>query len=324
MGKWSLGRVARALLSGGMSEVGSAITNRNPETGEHIGSSGGKKWSVNEAKKFSKKIAGKVETIRRVTNAIIGTDPSAVKPNHKNDFAKLTDGAKQIKTSTEERWTLFQNYQNAGWNDANNRKDGKFHYDKISTMEHDALAMDNKRHIWSTVRDIDKLARIIKTGNLAPLRAVAIISLRLNFMNLATIFKLAQKHDVNKYERQIKYTWLRLGGNRTQWDRAVDAGYKKKPIAAKQMKLAEIGLNFYGTEGQAQPKGDNNNNNNLQEVKRITNQIHNEAEVIRGNAPQDKKYLKIPQPVIAGITPLATAFGATLGATPADRAASAS
>lgn len=76
-------------------------------------SSGGKKWSINEANNYYSKAPGKVEHIRTVVNLIIGQDLDKVESNRKNDYNNLVIDAKAVKVSIEERWKLLQAYAGA-------------------------------------------------------------------------------------------------------------------------------------------------------------------------------------------------------------------
>lgn len=322
---WSLKRIGAAILTGGASEAVAAVTNRDAETGERKDNPGGNKWTEKEANKFFEKAAGKVDKVRAVTKSIIGTEPNNVKPNHKKDWEELLKKTNQIQPSIEERWTLLQDYKNKGFGDAKNREEARFNYIKINDMYYWAIKADDQRHVWSTVRDIDKVAQGFKTVNLAPMRAMAIVFIRLNVFNMATIFKMASVRKPEEFSSQIAYKWKQLGGNRTKLNEAINAGYKKKPILSKQMDVKSLGFDGYATDGESASTRENTSSPTVSNT--TLNETANTLKAISESIPQkqadtSKKTLEIPSGVIASIPALSTAFGATLGAS-ADRAATA-
>lgn len=319
MGKWSFKRIVAAVVSGGFSEGVAAVTNHDPNTGESIKNPGGNDWNEREANNFAEKMQPKADKIKDVATRIIGTEPENVKPNHKKDWEKLLAEATENLKLADSRSTSFNNYKKAGFGDKANRDGARWHYIEINKMYDWALKADDKRHIWSTIRDIDKAAQAYKTVNLAPLRAMGEVFIRLNVFNIATIFKIASVRKPKEFAA-IRYKWKQLGGNRTKFDNAINAGYKKKPILGKKMNISDIAFtgNDFNTEGET--KGSNVSTQDLQNASNTINSIS--ENIPQKAADPAKKTLEIPGGVMAAIPALSTAFGATLGAS-VDRAATA-
>ena len=138
--------------------------------------------------------------------------------------------------------------------------------------------------------DIHKALQQLNTVQLAPFRAIGLLSLNINFMNLATVMKLMQTRRNKQYEAFKLKFWYNLGGNRTKFDNAVGKGWNKKPILGKKMNTE--GLSFGG-------------------------------EFYANASTSDPKTLKIPQSVLSLIPVGCTTASQIFAATPADRAASA-
>lgn len=231
---WKFTRILAAVVTGGASEAGRDVVN-TIEHGKQNGTQGGSTWTKVEANHYAADAPGKVESVRTVCKAIIGTDPANVKQNHKGDWDKLIAEANTNAQNIEGRWSSFNDHARAGFDNADNRKEAKWDYQYIYDMWEWSKKADDKRHIWSTVRTIDKATQLFKTANLAPLRLVGIVSLKVNFMNIASFFYLARLRKLTDYQKNIEYKWHQLGGNRTDFNKAITIGYKKKPILAKKM-----------------------------------------------------------------------------------------
>lgn len=81
----------------------------------------------------------------------------------------------------------------------------------------------------------DKALNLANILSLQPLRLTIRAMLRVNFLNLASIFKLAKNRTPQQWEK-IKKLWYQMGGNRTDLDNDVEKSYNKKPFMAKKMK----------------------------------------------------------------------------------------
>lgn len=123
---------------------------------------------------------------------------------------------------------------------------------------------------------IQKGARGFKQFNLAPLRALFLLFIRMNVFNTASIFKLAKTRKNADYKAKVLKKWRQLGGNDSKFDNAVEAGYNKKPIFAKKMNV---------------------------DFSKTSNFI---------NADGTTKTLKIPSAMIASAPPLGASAGAIL------------
>ena len=238
---WGWKRIVAAVATGGVSEVGKEIQNH----GASNGTVGGVSWTVAEANKYTRTAAPKVETILRVTNAIIGTDPANVKQNRANDWATLLAAANSTKVSVLERWTLLQAAMAKGWGDKVNITEAKWQFQHIYDMEQWANKADNQRHTWSTVRDIDKAVQVFKTANLAAGRIPFLMLIKVNAFGIASSMASQRRNDNAGYEK-VKLFWKQIGGNRTDFDNAVSKGAKKKSFPSKKNTSAE-GRNFAST-----------------------------------------------------------------------------
>lgn len=210
---------------------------------------GGNSWNKNEAKRFSKKIAGSVETARTKLDSIISVSPEQVKKSNKAEkFAKMQAESKVNKTELEAQWTAFQNAQKGGWDNSSNRETARKAYNKIIQIKTIAIRDWKLRHNYITDRKIDKVSQAFKTTNpvLIGVRAMFLLFLRVNALNSATYFKLASIRTPDKYNSGVRLAFKRLGGNRTKWDNSVNKGYKKKPLMAKKMTIDWGNINFDG------------------------------------------------------------------------------
>ena len=124
---------------------------------------------------------------------------------------------------------------------------------------------------------LGKMINNLETGALAPIRFCGLMSLRLNLFNSATIFKAAEVRDYSNYDKKVKKTWYNLGGNRTKFNEAVNAGYRKRPVFSSSMGINAATLQFDGDNYYAAGTG---------------------------------KTLQIPKELIVGIPVGLTAFGA--------------
>lgn len=244
---WGWKRIVAAVASIGASELAAKITKRDPETLARINNPGGTKWTKKEADKFYKRLPGKVETIISITNHIIGTDQNSVKPNQLKHWASLLADAIKFKKYTEDSWVLLQNYSK-DFNNSENRAKARTEYVKIFKMEIWANKADEQRHIWSTNRTVDKAAQSYKTldPTAITIRTMYLLFIKGNFFNLASVYKLASIRNNSEYQNTVRYTFKRLGGNRTKFDKAVEKGYKKKPIFGKKMDIDWNNANFDG------------------------------------------------------------------------------
>ena len=199
-------------------------------------SSGGKKWNINEAVRFSGQTAGKVESARNDLNSIIGQDASAVKAKRTADFARMLADAKLKLPLLEQKYKEFLLAKKKGWSTQAARDEGKLAYDRILSIENAAHAAWKLKHDWITESLIDKAAQGFKVINLAVFREVFLLFLQFNFINLATKLKLTQLRKPAEYVKMQAY-FKTAGGKRTTFDKFVDKGYKKKPLLATQMKI---------------------------------------------------------------------------------------
>lgn len=80
-----------------------------------------------------------------------------------------------------------------------------------------------------------KSSRVAKKFNLAPIRAFALLFVKMNVFNLASAFKLAQMRTPNKYSKITTFWKNKLGGQPDALNKNVERGYKKKPLGGKKM-----------------------------------------------------------------------------------------
>lgn len=232
---------------------------------------GGREWTEREAKKFYSETPGKVESIRYGVNRILGQDLSKVERGRIDDYNKLIEGAKQVKVSVEERWVLLQAYAAKGWSDPANRAEAKFQFQKILDMEKGIKESLDKQHRWVNKDVFETAWQGIKTGGLAPERGAIELMLRKNFVGMASALKIAKERKPSAYEAQ-RTKWLQLGGNRTKFDAAVEAGAKKKPFLAKDTRKT------YSAEGEAPsgpmaPDTAGENPNTLKKIESVSSEM---------------------------------------------------
>ena len=206
---------------------------------------GGKRWNKAEANRFAKKAPKFIAKAKIYLNAIIGQDPAKVKEKRTEDFARMVVSSKASQTELEAAWTTFQKAQTAGFGDSGNRETARKAFITIVKVETNVKRDWKKRHDWVTESVLDKVAQGLKTVNLAPLRGMLLLLVRVNFSNIATFLKLASIRTPEKYKKN-RLKFKQLGGNRTKWDKSVDKGYKKKPLFAKKMNIDWNTVSFAG------------------------------------------------------------------------------
>ena len=197
---------------------------------------GGKKWSKNEAKRFDKQVAGKVESSRTYLKNIIGQDPHLVKDKRKKDFEQMVWASKQNQTKLETAWTNYQKARAGGWENDANRETARVNFNTIVTVEANAKRDWKDRHDWVTEGVIDKVGTVLKVINLAVGRELLLLFLEFNFINMASQWKLMQLRKPNDYIK-IRNIYKSMGGKRTSIDKYIEKGYKKRPLLATKMKI---------------------------------------------------------------------------------------
>ena len=206
-------------------------------------SAGGKTWgTAAEAGRFASKVGKYIDQARAYLSATIGQDTAKVKEKRTKDFAQMLIRAKENQKSLEKSVVDFTDASNGvGWKDATKRAKGKANYDNIVHIWAKAKQDWKWRHDWVTESVIDKAGQGVKTVGLAPIREAYLTMIRLNFFNFATALKMTQQRNPEGYATQ-RLHFKEKGGNRTLFDKAVNKGYKKKPMFAKRMDITELGF----------------------------------------------------------------------------------
>lgn len=111
--------------------------------------------------------------------------------------------------------------------------------------EHAGFARKATGTIWEGFKSVEPTITMV--------RGLIILFLKFNVFNTASIFKLTSIRKPKEYEK-IRLKFRKMGGNRTKFDKAVEKGYKKKPIAARKMninwdKVASFDANADGDSG---------------------------------------------------------------------------
>jgi len=147
------------------------------------------------------------------------------KPSKK---AKLKDLFRQKygKKTWRNHWEVYKK-------DGGNKKSLNRTWEKIDAL-YEEFEFKDKTAIGEALA---KTSRVIKKFNLAPLRGFALLFIRMNVFNLATLFKLAKTRTPEKYPKITKIWKNKLGGKIEALEKNIEIGYKKKPIASKNMNI---------------------------------------------------------------------------------------
>ena len=209
--------------------------------GVHLGkshTSGGKKWSKNEAKKYAKQVAPKYEHIKRVIAKIKTYHSSDFpSPRQQDMFRTLLAQTRVNEKQIEYYYKNFKIYEKKGWDNSDNRKKGQIVYKKILALENWAKMYERKTKNWAKTSFAEKSFHTFKKLNFALPRQVGLFAIKMNVLNFASIFKLAKMRRPDKYKKVLDI-WSRVAaGKKSSFDKQVEIGYKKKPIGAKKMKV---------------------------------------------------------------------------------------
>lgn len=259
---------------------------------------GGKKWSKANAQKFAKKAPPLVDDARSYLKRIIGQDPSAVKEKRTKDFAAMVVKSKTEQSELENVWTTFQKAQSAGWDNATNRENARIAFNKIVQIEAVARSDWKKKHDWVYESILDKGAQGVKTVGLAPERELLLLLIRLNAFNIATGLKMAQKRKPDSYSK-TRLIFKQIGGNRTLFDKAVNKGYKKKPLLAKAIDISDLGFDGYNLAPEPSPTI----NIKVEDLQKISQNLKD-----IDYSKSDDKTLKLPSGVSAAAAALVAAI----------------
>ena len=294
-------------------------------------SAGGAKWkTAAEAGRFASKIGKYIDETRSYLSKTIGQDPDKVKEKRKKDFAVMLERCKANKVIFENAEKDWSKASSGGWKNATNRANGKKAYDTIVHLWAVAKQDWKLRHDWVTESILDKGAQGFKTMNLAPFRALLLGFTQLNFFNMASAFKLASIRTPSEYAK-LRLKFKEIGGNRTEFDNAVEKGYKKKPFLAKPMKIDWKNPSFDGSDdftfnviGQATPTASASATVGsptaiqIEDANKALNVIKSAQDALpKKEQDPNKKYLKFGNEILAACPAAGLITGAALGSGPA-------